>query len=390
MSAATSLPPASEDGDAHRSDAQLVALARRGDRAAADALISRHLETVQAVCRSRLSSPHDVNDAVQDTFVRALSKLDRLRDPDRVAPWLRAIAARVCVDQYRATRHMVVVPSPGAEHADLGRGPEDHAVGVDVARNLHVKLQTLSQRDRRALWLRDAEGLPVPDVARDLGLTEGSARVLLTRARHRLRASYQGLAGVALAGWIRLRDRAAALGSDTGFDVRAAAVAQAAVATAIVVAGLPAVIGASDPAPPGLRSVQQQVTDVDSGAATTPVAEVTVAPSPDPVTDAPAQDADATADAPPTTTVVDAGPATISRGAPPADAEPAAHVEAGSEDRPVGDAIVYVGDVLGGSSGNGEPDEPSGPEVPTPGQPSGQQGSGEDLFGGGLVRVGPR
>ncbi len=230
------------------SDEDLLAAARRGDAAARSRLVDRHHATVRAVCASRLRSPHDVADAVQDTFERALCRLDQVADPGAVDAWLRAIAVRVCVDHVRRSSRVVCLADPVGETASIDLAPAEVVV-VDETRALVLdRLRQLGERDRRALWLRDALGVPVADVASDLGLTEGSTRVLLTRARHRLRASYQGVAAWVAASWSWLRRR-------TGLDavpgeVGASVLAHVALAVAVVAVGVGTVARPSEPPSP--------------------------------------------------------------------------------------------------------------------------------------------
>lgn len=212
------------------SDEALVASASAGDTAAFNALIERYGSMIRAVCRRRLRSEHDVEDAVQETLARAVAALPTLRDGRCVGGWLRTIASRCAIDQCRRS----VIPVDELDDlVDEGARPEDRVLLDDDAKELHAHLAGLSDRDRGALWMRDAEGAPVADVARFLGVTEGSARVALTRARHKLRAAYGNLVLTplfALRDWTR-RFRHP-VGSETAVT---AAIAQASLAVALVV-----------------------------------------------------------------------------------------------------------------------------------------------------------
>jgi RNA polymerase sigma-70 factor (ECF subfamily) len=220
-------------------DEVLVASASAGDTAAFNALLERYGSMIRSVCRRRLRNEHDVEDAVQETLARAMAALPTLRDGRCVGGWLRTIASRCAIDQCR--RNPILIDEFD-DIVDQGVLTEDRAVLADEAHELHVHLAGLSDRDRGALWLRDAEGLPVADVARFLGVTEGSARVALTRARHKLRAAYGNLV---LAPLFALRDWTRRfrhpLGSESAVT---AALAQASLAVALVVAP-----GAGSPAP---------------------------------------------------------------------------------------------------------------------------------------------
>jgi RNA polymerase sigma-70 factor (ECF subfamily) len=83
-------------------DGDLVGLARDGDPVAFRLLVERHQPMARARARSRCGNPSDVDDVVQESFLRALIGLDRLRDPDRFAGWLGSIVANVCRGLHRA------------------------------------------------------------------------------------------------------------------------------------------------------------------------------------------------------------------------------------------------------------------------------------------------
>ncbi|MBW3664397.1 MAG: sigma-70 family RNA polymerase sigma factor [Actinobacteria bacterium] len=218
------------DSYRHASDEVLVASASAGDGAAFNALIERYGSMIRSVCRRRLRNEHDVEDAVQETLARAVAALPTLRDGRCVGGWLRTIASRCAIDQCRRS---VIAVDELDDLVDEGARPEDRVLLDDDAKELHAHLAGLSDRDRGALWLRDAEGAPVADVAHFLGVTEGSARVALTRARHKLRAAYGNLVLTplfALRDWTR-RFRHP-VGSETAVT---AAIAQAGLAVALVV-----------------------------------------------------------------------------------------------------------------------------------------------------------
>lgn len=191
MSLATELP-----------EAELVRRATDGDRYALDELVRLHERRILALCRSRLRSHEDAADAAQETFARALRRLDRLRDPDAFGPWLRTIAVRVCADHGRKLSRM---RSTELDHdtVDDAPSPDELAETAEDHRRVHRALHSLGERDRRALWLRHGVEEPIATVASQLGVTEGSARVLLTRARHRLRDATSAMSAIIPLSWRR-------------------------------------------------------------------------------------------------------------------------------------------------------------------------------------------
>lgn len=217
-------------------DDVLVQAARNGCPDAFATLYARHRARVAGVCARRVARA-DVDDVVQEAFVRAWQALDALEEAARFGPWVRTIAVRTAVDHLRSARARgPAAVNPIAELFVDGEVDElvDQLDRRAEAARVVSHLPSLQPRDGQALWLRDALGAPIPDVAAELGLTEGSTRVLLARARKRLRT-----AAGAVAVWIAalVAGRRAALGSGSA-PVPVAAVL-----------GVAAVVGVTGPAP---------------------------------------------------------------------------------------------------------------------------------------------
>jgi RNA polymerase sigma factor (sigma-70 family) len=174
---------------------ELVERAVEGDRRALDELLQRYEPTISRLCRARLRSPDDAADAVQETFERALTRLHQLRSPDAFGGWVCTIAARVCADHGRR-RSRERWTALSVDEPDVSALPDEVVEAAEDSHRVHRALQDLAPRDRQALWLRHGVEAPIAQIAAELGVTEGSARVLLTRARHRLRAAAAGLAGL--------------------------------------------------------------------------------------------------------------------------------------------------------------------------------------------------
>ena len=245
-----------------------------GDERAWELLCEQHLPGVRAVASARLRNPHTAEDVVQETLLRAWSRLHQVRDAERLGAWLKAIAANVAVDHVRrerATTPLDAVPDTVSDEP----AHDDVVVAREEAAALHERLATLRDRDRLALWQRDGLGIPVADVASELGMTPGSVRVLLTRARKRVRDGYGVLAAPALVVLARVRARWAGLGD--AVPVALAVPAVVVVATAMVVR------------PPATPTPVAPVTAVDAAPdlldtrpASTPVRAPGPAPAPAP------------------------------------------------------------------------------------------------------------
>jgi len=78
-----------------------VDASREGDRDAYGVLVGRHYERIFAICLGVLGDLHDAADAAQETVIRGLEGIGKLRAGDRVGAWLASIAKNVCVDLLR-------------------------------------------------------------------------------------------------------------------------------------------------------------------------------------------------------------------------------------------------------------------------------------------------
>jgi RNA polymerase sigma-70 factor (ECF subfamily) len=164
-------------------DGDLVQLARAGDAVAFRLLVERHQPTARARARSLCGNPSDVDDVVQEAFLRALISLDRLRDPDRFAGWLSSIVANVCRASRRHTPVTLLpdLPEPLHPLAVHGLPSADDLDRTDV---LRTAVAALPEGQRRAVNLHYYADLPAGQVAE----SAGAARASLHKARLKLRA----------------------------------------------------------------------------------------------------------------------------------------------------------------------------------------------------------
>ncbi len=164
-------------------DGDLVRLARDGDTVAFRLLVERHHPTARARARSLCGNPSDVDDVVQESFLRAFTGLDRLRDPDRFAGWLASIVANVCRGLQRRAPVTLLPDWPEPLHPATADGLPS-ADDLDRADALRAAVARLPAGQRRAVALHYYADLPPGQIAE----RAGAARVSLHKARLKLRA----------------------------------------------------------------------------------------------------------------------------------------------------------------------------------------------------------
>jgi len=165
-----------------RSDAELVAAAMAGDRGAFAAIYDRYADRLHDFCWSLLRDRDEAADATQDAFLLAAERLGQLRDPERLRPWLYAVARSQAFRRARA-RQRVVPEEEMIEQPDTAAGPERAAEQADLRELVWNAAAGLSERDRALLDLHLRQGLEGAELGEAMGIPAGHAYVLLSRLR---------------------------------------------------------------------------------------------------------------------------------------------------------------------------------------------------------------
>jgi RNA polymerase sigma-70 factor (ECF subfamily) len=170
------------------SDAELVRAVVRGDREAGGLLWDRHAQAVKGALRSALGPDQEAEDLTQEVFLRFLRAARTVRDPDAVQSFLVGIAYRVAVSELRRRKvRSVVRLSLGGELPDAG-APDPEPEAREALRALYRLLDRLRVRDRMAFVMRHIRGMPLPDVAQALGISEATAWRAASHAKTRVLA----------------------------------------------------------------------------------------------------------------------------------------------------------------------------------------------------------
>lgn len=173
-------------------DELLARRVQRGDGAALEVLVGRYVRPIHAVTTSYLAERADVEDAVQETFLRALDRIASYDSERPFAPWLYQIARNVARDRLavRARRsteplsdHQLQDPAPGADVV-LERAEIRHMVDAAIGR--------LPEQQRTAFRLHDVDGYTTTEIALIMGVSPGTIRSHVHHARRALRASLAG------------------------------------------------------------------------------------------------------------------------------------------------------------------------------------------------------
>jgi RNA polymerase sigma factor (sigma-70 family) len=209
---------------------------------AAGDLYERYSAQIHGYCLHQLGSREEAEDAVQTTFMNAFRGLSRGIVPELESAWLFKIAHNVCLSRRRSSwrRGRIEAPNNFEVLQEVIPGREQVS---DELIGLQDVLEKMPENQRRAILLREWQGLTYREISTELGLTQAAVETLIFRAR---RALAQGLEQDADTWKKRLRRGAdvggaiafvkALLGGGGAAAVKVAATALAVAATTVATA----------------------------------------------------------------------------------------------------------------------------------------------------------
>jgi RNA polymerase sigma-70 factor (ECF subfamily) len=181
---------------------------RAGDQAAFDVLVTRYDRAMRRVAQTYVRTPSTADDVVQETWLAVIRGLDTFEGRSSLSTWIFRILVNRA--RTRATREARSVPFSAIEDEDrptvdpaafgtdgrwrsapsrIETDPELRTLSLELRDQLLCAVDDLAPAQRAVITLRDIIGLDSEDVCSMLEITEGNQRVLLHRARARVRAS---------------------------------------------------------------------------------------------------------------------------------------------------------------------------------------------------------
>ena len=189
-------------------DQDLVRRLRAGDEAAFMELVNAYDAQLRRLARTFVRTDALADDVVQETWLGVLRGLDRFEERSSLKTWIFRILANRA--RTRAVREARQVPfsslggddeGPAVEPAAFGPDggwtqppalPDERLLGRELRAQIAAAIAELPEQQRTVITLRDVAGLEGPEVAELLGISEGNQRVILHRARSRVRRELAG------------------------------------------------------------------------------------------------------------------------------------------------------------------------------------------------------
>lgn len=181
-----------------QSDERLVFLARQGNDRAFTVIVERYRGALLG-CARRFSDPERAEDAVQQTFLKALAAIRAGTEVRHLRGWLHQILRSSAIDEAaRASQAAVLDDRPSRDTL------EDRVEHTLLLRTTFEHLAQLPRRQREALVRTAIDGRSREEIASSMGLSEGAVRQLVHRARSSLRTAVTALTPLPLVRWLSL------------------------------------------------------------------------------------------------------------------------------------------------------------------------------------------
>ena len=162
-------------------DRELIQRARRGDAEAYGELVLRHQTGVFNVCYRILHERTEAEDLSQETFLRARERLDLFDEERPFGPWIRRVAANVCLNHLEAQKRPAELDEE--RDADKSQLPEALVEARERSEQIRRALASLPARYRVVVELRHYQELSYDEIAAELKIPLSDVKSHLFRAR---------------------------------------------------------------------------------------------------------------------------------------------------------------------------------------------------------------
>jgi len=172
------------------SDEDIARIVQEGDTDAFGALVTRYEAKLKRYARKFLSRKEDIEDLVQDVFVKAYEHIQSFDTSLRFSPWIYRIAHNVFVNELKRANRLgfsIFDPYTLLPFLSARETADGEVINEEVRRQIDVSLETLSPKYREILILHYFEELSYKEISEVLHIPVTTVGVRMTRARERLR-----------------------------------------------------------------------------------------------------------------------------------------------------------------------------------------------------------
>jgi RNA polymerase sigma-70 factor (ECF subfamily) len=188
-------------------DHELVESWKAGDEDAFELLVRRHQKRVYRLLLRMMGSPEEAEDVAQETFLNLHRHGRRFRGEARFSTFVYRVAANAALNRRRSLgrrrariKKLAARQAAGDDLPVTPRNPEDATGGAELSVFVRRALETLSPSLRMPVVLYDLEGMAYGEIAKILGVAEGTVKSRIHRARKALREELKSVLGGSIDG----------------------------------------------------------------------------------------------------------------------------------------------------------------------------------------------
>lgn len=161
----------------------LVKGCQKGDRKSLELLYTRYSPKMFSICMRYAQNHHNAEDILQDAFVKVYKNIGKFRNEGSFEGWLRRIFVNTAIEHYR--KKVSMYPILEVQHTSMDI-TNDHTLDKMAANELLALVQELSPGYRTIFNLYVVEGYSHREISEQLGISEGTSKSQLARARYLL------------------------------------------------------------------------------------------------------------------------------------------------------------------------------------------------------------
>jgi RNA polymerase sigma factor (sigma-70 family) len=165
---------------------------KRGKPKSQEALYKRFAAAMYGICLQYASNEEDAQDIMQEGFVKVFRKLDQVKNPAAFPGWIRRVMVNTALEKYRSQVHLQRIDDV-IEEAD--KGMDNEIFENLTCQELVALIQTLTPQYRLVFNLYAIEGYSHQEISEDLGISVGTSKSNLSRARGILQEKIKNIYG---------------------------------------------------------------------------------------------------------------------------------------------------------------------------------------------------
>ncbi len=175
----------------------LIKSALEGDMRSFEELIYQYEKKVYNVALRVFKNPEDAKDISQDVFIKIYKNLNKFDNKSSFSTWLYRITTNTCIDELRKRKGRETISidndieddegSFKREFADNEPTPEEKVISKEGESEIIKSMNTLSDEHRTIIVMRDIEGLSYTEISEAIGISIGTVKSRISRARLQLK-----------------------------------------------------------------------------------------------------------------------------------------------------------------------------------------------------------